>query len=649
MTGANENQNLVKGLPLGTNSFPALREFNQIYVDKTAMIGRLAGQPVNLFFARPRRFGKSLLLSTFESLFRDGLRYFEGLAIEKSWKDKTYDVLHLDFSRAMSFASAEEFLLQFGTMLDEACEDGAISLPKDEPDPLKRLSAVLRRRKPGSLVLLVDEYDAPLTNCMDNEPLFATVRESLSKIYSLVKSQDGALRFLFITGITKFSKTSIFSAFNNLMDISLDPDYGSLLGYTGDELRRDFAPYLSNAAQRLSMTQDELLEALRVNYDGFCFDLEASRHVYCPWSVLCFLTSPMMRFKNYWYTSGGRPSVLMKYLTKQSLQKPALFAQLEEIRVQDLDAANDYATVSPVLMLYQAGYLTVKRAVNAKSLLIGYPNQEVADSVAMLYADEIVCKEKRSWEGFGRVQSILSCGKVGEVVALFNQAVNTLDYQRFPIRDEASCRSHMQVLLIGASLLPNSEVYSALGRSDLEVRTGDRYGVFEFKYAKTGAEAEKLLAEGVAQARALGAENSFAWRWFSARRPTRLRHGAMWMRSLSSRSVPSMALNDWAPNSPATKIPERGGARRAAASLKVVQNEFYPETADYRISAARKRRKISLALLFERLSKQNAPDRSFQRSDRSSAPVNTGIGPCTTFKLQSVDPALASRSDFIFS
>ncbi|HBZ57816.1 MAG TPA: hypothetical protein DEO49_01515, partial [Sutterella sp.] len=199
-----------QGLPLGVSDFASLRQDGLIYVDKTAMVHQLARSAGSkILLTRPRRFGKSLLVSTFESLFKYGLRDFQGLAIESLWKDTTYNVVRLDFSRAKRFSSSQEFRLRLDSLLTQGFGNLGFTY---NPDPLQttcdQLSEWLSECPKNSLVLLIDEYDAPLTACLDKPELFEQVRDSLSDFYAVLKSNDGALRFLFITGITKYSKVS---------------------------------------------------------------------------------------------------------------------------------------------------------------------------------------------------------------------------------------------------------------------------------------------------------------------------------------------------------------------------------------------------------------------------------------------------------
>ncbi len=314
------NTELLKRLSLGTSSFAALRGSNEIYVDKTSYIYRLASNRGKYFLARPRRFGKSLLISTFESLFKNGLRDFQGLVIEKLWKEeKSYEVVRLDFARVKPDGSFKEFRDYFDDYLESQFRK--IGFKRSGANFFTNLlEAFIESLPNSSLVLLIDEYDAPLTECLDDPQLYLQVRNFLSKFYSIFKSNDAALRFLFITGITKFNKASIFSELNNLSDISLSAEYGSLLGYTHHEVQEYFAEYLISASEILGTSKEELFQELTEHYDGFCFERTARQKVFAPWSLLKFFSDPGSGLIDYWFESGGKPSVLVKYLQPHSLR-----------------------------------------------------------------------------------------------------------------------------------------------------------------------------------------------------------------------------------------------------------------------------------------------------------------------------------------
>ena len=436
---------MFKGLPLGSSDFRSLRANKEIYVDKTALIHDMVepSQRRKLLLVRPRRFGKSLLISTFESLFKNGLKDFKGLAIEKYWCDKKYQVVRLDLSEIKEFSTADEFEQKFYEKLITKFSGVGFQYKNNGLLLMTQLSEWLSLLEPSCLVVLIDEYDAPLTNCLDQPNLFKEVRSAISELFLTLKSNEGCLRFFFMTGITKLSNTSIFSAFNNLEDISLYPKYGTLLGYTEEEIKLYFKDYLSRAAAQLGMAEDQILEQLRANYDGFSFDQNASSHVYCPWSVLKFFNYPELSFQNYWYASGGQPSVLKKYLMNHELEKPISFDQVKQVRLSELIAAQQYNDLSIDVLLTQSGYLTIKSVLKNGYAVLGYPNQEVALSMAQLYSDELLKGNPLEDPQGPMISDIMATGSTEEVVKAFNRAVNAIDYQRYPIMDEASCRAYL--------------------------------------------------------------------------------------------------------------------------------------------------------------------------------------------------------------
>ena len=286
------------------------------------------------------------MVSTFESLFRYGLRDFEGLAIEPLWSDRTYRVLCLDFSLVRDFSDIKGLAAQFEHMLEDAALHAGLKVPETTTDPISRFVSMLARLSESSLVLLIDEYDAPLTAHLDNPQLFESVQLALSRFYAAVKSYEGCLRFFFMTGITKLSNTGIFSSFNNMTDISSDRHYGTLLGYTEQELIEDFSDYLHRAADTLQYPLDVLKDRLKANYNGFCFDEAAVTRVYCPWSKLNFLAAPERGVQNYWYQSGGQPTVLLKYLQSHKLENPAAYNRPIGVGLDDIEASRQYAGIS---------------------------------------------------------------------------------------------------------------------------------------------------------------------------------------------------------------------------------------------------------------------------------------------------------------
>ena len=494
---------LLRPLPLGSSSFVLLRQNNQIYVDKTALLYALCCHRAKIFIARPRRFGKSLLLSTIESLFKDGLQYFEDLAIASKWTDKTYTVFRLDFSLAKDFTTISEFAKYFEYMLEDAAKRAGLTVPNKGEDPFARFASLISTLPVSSLVLLIDEYDAPLTAHLGDPILFEAIQRTLSRFYAVLKTYDEVFRFFFMTGITKLSNTGIFSSFNDLTDISSNSLYGTLLGLTEDEIEFYFSDYLNRAANILHTDRAAIKAQLRANYNGFCFDEKVSTSVYCPWSVLNFFAAPDRGFQNYWYQSGGQANVLMQYLRSHKLENPAKYNQPIGLGWNDLRAFEQKG-ISLEVLLVQCGYLTIKRALSPDFVEVGYPNPEVSRSMAGLYTDELLRNADRISIGFYNIASILANGSLDDAIDIFNRTFNVLDYNRYPVTNEATCRAFLQVLLIGAGLSPSVETHSALGRSDIEVEAGDRHWVFEIKFARTPSEVERLIGAFPIQHEVLG-------------------------------------------------------------------------------------------------------------------------------------------------
>ena len=298
----------VNKLPYQVSKFSSLIDQSRIYVDKTDLVAQLVLGVGPVLLSRPRRFGKSTLVSTFEELFSHGLKRFKGLKIEKQnlWQDKTYKVLHLDFSAfredVAEVTFADKLFAHLKTNL------GLISLDLQENKyVISSLNDVLAKVEDNSLVLLVDEYDAPLTATMGDLKEFNERKTILSDFFLSIKSYAAKFRFIFITGVTRYSHVSIFQAFNNIKDISFDPMYGAIVGYTQEELELYFKNYIENAANVLNQVKNTdkynyklVLQSLKDNYDGYSFDLRCMTHVYNPWSILSFLDSPYFGFDSFW-------------------------------------------------------------------------------------------------------------------------------------------------------------------------------------------------------------------------------------------------------------------------------------------------------------------------------------------------------------
>ncbi len=367
-----------QALPLGSSNFVSLRQATEIYVDKTDLIYKLTKNKGFYLLIRPRRFGKSLLISTIETLFESGIKEFSGLSIAQKWSDKTYCVAKLDFSEIMEFSNIEDFKRQLSDYVVSKFKTAGFKRITNDENTYSQLCKWLSTLKADSLVVLIDEYDAPLTKCLDNPELFKEVSNILNNLYVTLKGNENCLRFLFITGITHYGHSIISQVFDNLEDISFNPVYATLLGFSENEILAYFDDYLFHAAKSLNTCENRIVELLRDNYSGYSFVLQGNAHVYNPWSVLNFFNYPELGFCNYWFTSGGNPFKLINSLKNQrDIQK-------KPIPVTDFLNGLQKADFNPDFLLYQAGYFTIRGLTQNRRVQLDFPNLEIAESFAEL-------------------------------------------------------------------------------------------------------------------------------------------------------------------------------------------------------------------------------------------------------------------------
>ncbi len=458
-------------LPLGTSDFAALRRRGEVYVDKTALVAELASKPGRFFLARPRRFGKSLLVSTFESLFTHGLRDFRGLAIENLWREEgRYRVVRLDFSNVRDFASPEDFRSIFDDYLTDLMQREGLEAPGGmKTTGLRDFTNWLAVQPPDSVVLLVDEYDAPLTACLHEPEVFESVRKGLARFWAAVKNWDGPIRFLFITGILTFSRASVFPELNMLADISLDARFGTLLGFTRDEAEERFGDWIDRGAETLALGRKELMDCLAEHYGGCCFDERARGRLMAPWSVLNFLSRPDRGFRPYWVESAGSPAVLEPYLSDPGdyfSDKYLPFFRLGSVPVDRL------------ALLMQTGWLTI-RGVGTGAFLLDYPNREVSDAFARLYRNRLLGGRNIDELGAAELRAALLEGNADAAIEQLNRVLPAVDPQKYPIEDERAFRYCMQLILtVGFGV----RTFSGSGSGVLEIEAPALHWSFEFKF-----------------------------------------------------------------------------------------------------------------------------------------------------------------------
>ncbi len=502
----------IRRLPRAKNSFEDIRRKNQIYVDHTDLIFEFAYLDGPNFLSRPRRFGKSLLVSTLESLFSHGTEYFKGLKIEKLWdkaeNGKTYKVIHLDFS-ALSFENKNELNNQITYVLADCAKRDGINLPDDYKERSAGLNLkTLVESAPSEYVLLIDEYDYPLTHSLGNKELFESYRLYLQGLFGAIKGLTGDMRFIFITGVGRFAKTSVFSQMNNLRDLSLESKFATLLGYTDDDMHQYFEEYVDNAANTLGITKAECYTQIKSHYDGYRFHADNKTMLHNPWSVLNFLYTPEQGFKNFWYETGGAyPTLIAKYV--KNIQKtPLQTLQKTKCGPQTLSEFYDYFDVTPISLLYQTGYLSVRSEQNelgGESLYLVPPNLEVKSSLIQLYYREVRDNPLDDDIFHDYSSALINNFKKADFEALiktFSAALNTFGYDdKEAFKTEHYCRDIIYYRLSLSGINAQREAISADGRADIVVELSAKRYVFEFKLAKTKASEKELLEKAIEQAK----------------------------------------------------------------------------------------------------------------------------------------------------
>ena len=481
-------------LPIGVQSFDILRQNNYLYVDKTARLLELVGTSGRCFLSRPRRFGKSLTLSTLDAMFSGKVELFKGLTAEKWVTEQAKHpapVLRLDMSGCDNPSSSAELNEALIAELEDFAEERKLTL-KQEKTCGKMLKNVIKalHQANGPVVVLIDEYDKPILDNIGDLNVANEMRQTLRSFYTVLKSCDEYLRFVMLTGISKFSKAGVFSAMNNLEDISMDTQYGDIVGYTQEELEEYFTGWVDDAAQRLKLNRNDLLKRMEDYYDGFCFDGEIS--LYNPFSVMQCLKKGNL--SNYWYTSGS-PSFIVTYMRQHSIKDPETYCGVTV--KEDFTSSQEIERTTPVSFLYQAGYLTIKER-EEQQLTLDYPNREVRDSISSMYLEHVYHVESYGALG-SQIWKALKVRDIMKVVELYNIALSGIPYDDYKDQGEPFYRSLFLMLLRGAGITANGEAHTNKGRPDVVAQFPEQVVVLEFKYAKESSDIKDKRAEGEQQ------------------------------------------------------------------------------------------------------------------------------------------------------
>ena len=474
---------------VGTQSFSGLRQEGALYVDKTEFVWRLAHQAGKYFFlSRPRRFGKTLLISTMQDFFEGKQELFNGLAageLEKDWISSP--VIRLDMStvKPTSVEGLKDRLGDVLFALEERFADGR-RLASTLGGRLAALIDCAAEGRKGSVVVLVDEYDAPLLNVIDDSRLLDAFRDIMREFYIPLKACDEQLRFVFLTGITKFSQLSIFSELNNLVNISMNPAYAGICGITEDELRSQLADDVEVLAGRLGVAVEDAFALLKEQYDGYHF-CEPSPDIYNPFSLLSAFFNGSVG--SYWFET-GTPSSLVRLIAARGWQ----IVDLEDR--ESLETGFDVPTETmdtPLPMLYQAGYLTIK-AYDPESTVytLGIPNREVSrglsEGLVRLGGPGALDDHSTFLIKLARA---LREGDLESALQRMRTYLAGIPYH-LGSRDERGFQTKFYLIFDLLGIQIDTEFRTATGRVDAVVRSRGNTYVFEFKY---GRSAEEALAQ----------------------------------------------------------------------------------------------------------------------------------------------------------
>lgn len=481
----------LKLYPVGIQTFERIRKENKLYIDKTEYVYRMTHSGGCYFFlSRPRRFGKSLLVSTFESYFSGKKELFEGLAIEKleqEWME--YPVLHFDMSggKHMEKEQLEDYLSN--RLEAEERKWGITHTKRGANDRLTELITTAYEISGKQVVVLIDEYDAPMLDVAHDKETLDVLRNVMRNFFSPLKMCEPMLRFVFLTGITKFSQVSIFSELNNIKNISLDDEYAGVCGITKEELLTQMSEDIDVLAEAQGMTREETIAKLKENYDGYHFS-PASPDVFNPYSLLnCFDDK---NFGAYWFSS-GTPTYLINMLRKFKILPAKIGRSLARSSAFDAPTEN-LKTITP--LLYQSGYITIKGYDKMSQLFtLDLPNKEIKvglfESLLPYYLEGMYAEEGDV--AIAQMSVLIRQGDMDGALRLFQEFLGTVPYC-----NNTNYEGHyQQVLFIIFTLLTHFvvdvEVHTPNGRVDVVMETEDTLYLIELKLNKSAQSAMQQI------------------------------------------------------------------------------------------------------------------------------------------------------------
>lgn len=476
---------MLKRLPLGIQTFEKIIDEDFLYVDKTRIIHRLLTTGDYFFLSRPRRFGKSVTLSTIKSIYQGQRDLFKGLWIEDQWDwSQTNPVIHISFSSVDYQGSGLEKGIKI-MLNNQAIREHEITL---DGNTIKTMFSELiwKLSERGKVVLLIDEYDKPIIDYLEETQKAKEHQSVLKTFYSVIKDSDPYIEFLLLTGVSKFSKVSIFSELNNLTDITLNRRFAALTGYTQSEVETYFGDYIAPLSDELETSSSNLLEGIRSHYNGYSWDGKTS--IYNPYSVMSFLTNG--DFRNFWFET-GTPTFLLKLMRKDWLYK------LDNLEVSEQTFSSyDIENLQPLAILFQTGYLTIKEKGDFGLYTLDYPNAEVKEALLSYIIGDLRQAEVAFTKPL--VIDLMQAFRVNDlerVVALIKNIFRTIPNQIFLSKAEAYYHSLIHLVFYYMGQYIESEVNTSNGRLDSVVQSSTHIYILEFKLDKRADDALAQIKE----------------------------------------------------------------------------------------------------------------------------------------------------------
>ena len=461
----------MKKLPIGIQTFAQIRKDNHCYVDKTPLIAQLAEKGSFYFLSRPRRFGKSLLIDTIAQAFMGNKTFFNGLYLENNWDwDKQHPVIRIDFTQG-DLTSRKQLDTDIIEMLHINAEPHGISLKRSEIHlAFSELIRSLHQQTGQRVVVLVDEYDKPILDNITTRAIAQELKDGLKNFYSVLKAQGAHLKFVMLTGVTKFSKVSLFSGLNNLQDISLDKRYGTICGYTQKEMETTFHEYLDGID----------LNQVKKWYNGYNFLAEP---VYNPFDVLLYLDEG--QFKSYWFET-GTPTFLIKLLS----DKKILIPDLEDMTAgEELLGSFDIDFIEPETLLFQTGYLTITEKEHLFDheyvYHLGFPNHEVKKSMTGSILHLLVNDIRPLKTNQTTLVKILKSDNLDDLKKLFHAFFASIPHDWYRKNDMAGYEGYycsiVYCYFTALGLTVHAEESTSQGRLDMAVLFNEKVYIIEFK------------------------------------------------------------------------------------------------------------------------------------------------------------------------